>query len=333
MPARITDYASFVSDELQRLQPPQLTIERLSRTRLLVSFEANGRIARYRLLMFAVGETGRGRPDERRVEITSTYLGGLERDPTAHDVVLGVERDDAYLVGIDAGRLHHGGPTSNASTFVYTPGFDALKKRTYDAILNPSTLIPDERQVYIRPSFLIEYLGNVESLHRFGIVARGAGPATRVISPDDPDPPSNQTRLSFEDQVRLAMLKIEVGQAGERLALARERSRLIRTGKVPLADRVNWISQTRPFVGYDIASFTNLGAAQAVEVKSSTGAVNRFFISNNELKVAEKKRQSYTIVCVSNVFANPTFQDIIDPVTQISTGALIKISNGYVITL
>jgi hypothetical protein len=73
---------------------------------------------RYRLLVYAVSTSSRGRPDERRVEVTSTYLGGnLEEDATARDVVLGWEREAEVYVGIDSRRLTEGGESHNASTF------------------------------------------------------------------------------------------------------------------------------------------------------------------------------------------------------------------------
>jgi hypothetical protein len=136
MAAPVTDYASFVIDEIQtsKVKPSNVKIERVSRTRFLLSFETKGQLHRFRILMFAVGGTGRGQADERRIEITSTYTSGLPRNPAVIDIVLGVERHRALLVGIDAGRLQYGGPTSNASTFVYSAGFDSLTSKVHDVL-------------------------------------------------------------------------------------------------------------------------------------------------------------------------------------------------------
>jgi hypothetical protein len=287
--------------------------------------------------MFAVGGTGRGQADERRIEITSTYTSGLPRDPAVTDIVLGIKRDDALLVGIDAGRLHHGGPTSNASTFVYSTGFDSLRSKAHDVLINPSKLISDEHQIYMRPTFLFDYLLNVQSLHRLGVMPSDKGNSgvsgIKTVSPDDPTPPGKATKLTFEQQMRLAMLKIEVGQVGERKVLIWERRSLVNSGHPTLAKKVFWVSQTHPFVGYDISSFSQSGAREVIEVKSSTGNLKQFHFSNNELRVAEKRRGSYRIVCVSNVFEKPSFREIRDPASKLETGVLSKVPDGYIVKL
>jgi hypothetical protein len=189
----------------------------------------------------------------------------------------------------------------------------------------------------MRPSFLFNYLLNVQSLHRLGVMTSGADatnmPTGVTVSHDDHTEPSKATKLTFEQQMRLAMLKIEVGQVGERTVVVRERRRLISGGHPNLAARVRWVSQTHPYVGYDICSFAQNGKQEVVEVKSSTGSVQRFHFSNNELRVAEKKRASYRIVCVSNVFAKRSFYEIRDPATNLETGVLIKAPDGYIVTL
>jgi hypothetical protein len=339
MPTHVNDYANFVADKIEKSQSRSLkvSIERQSRTRLLLSIEDEGQLHRFRVLMFAVGGTGRGNADERRIEITSTYTSGLSRDPAIVDIVLGIERDRELLVGIDAGRLKHGGPTSNASTFVYSTGFDSLKSKTYDALINPSKLISDEHQIYMRPSFLMDYLLNVQSLHRLGLMTSGTSgttvPKSQIVSPDDPTEPGKATKLTFEQQMRLAMLKIEVGQLGERTVVARERRRLNSDGQPNLAVRVHWVSQTHPYVGYDISSFAQTGTREVVEVKSSTGTLKQFHFSNNELRVAERRRASYRIVCVSNVFEKPSFYEIRDPATKLDAGVISKVPDGYIVTL
>jgi hypothetical protein len=249
MQTPIYDYADFLMKEIKK-RPKNFSIislERESRTRVSFSFEKAGRQFRFRILMFAVGGTGRGRNDERRIEITSTYKSGLERYSSTIDIVLGIERDQGMLVGIDSRRLNFGGETSNASTFVYSTGFDPLATDAYEVIVNPSSLIVDEHQIYMRPSFLIDYLTNAQSLHHLGLAASSEVaaklPEEKTISPDDPTPPKKTVRLTFAQQIRLAMLKMEVGQSGERHATVRERKRLIDGGHPTLASRIKWISQ------------------------------------------------------------------------------------------
>ncbi len=339
MAAPIYDYANFLIKEIKKRRAnfSIISLERESRTRVSFSFEKSGIRFRFRILMFAVGGTGRGRSDERRIEITSTYKSGLERDSSTIDIVLGVEREHGVLVGIDARRLNFGGETSNASTFVYSTGFDSLANDTHEVIVNPSSLIVDEHQIYMKPSFLVDYLTDAQSLHHLGLAASSQNaaklPKEGIISPDDPTPPKKAVKMTFAQQVRLAMLKMEVGQSGERHATVRERKRLIDKGHPTLAAKIKWISQTHPFVGYDISSFAEDGKPELVEVKSSTGKLRRFHISNNELRVAEKLKLSYRIVCVSNVFEKPSFYEIRDPAGQLDAGALSKVADGYIISI
>lgn len=123
---------------------------------------------RYRLLLFAVGPSSRGRPAERRVEITSTYLSGrLDEDKTVRDVVLGWERKLEVYVGIDSRRLRAGGETHNASTFVSLTGIDQAPAAGGILVLpRPSDLFDAEYQAYFRPKGLAEYLMNVNRIHR-----------------------------------------------------------------------------------------------------------------------------------------------------------------------
>jgi hypothetical protein len=335
----IYDYANYVIEQIHKYKSKSVinSLERESRTRLSLSFEKAGKKFRFRILMFAVGGTGRGRDDERRIEITSTYDRGLKRDSSVIDIVLGVERHEGVLVGIDARRLNFGGPTSNASTFVYSAGFDSLKTHTHDVMVNPSSLIVDEHQIYMNPAFLIDYLTNAQSLHHLGVAASSEDaaelPERKTISPDDPTPPSTTAKLTFAQQIRLAMLKMEVGQAGERHAAVRERRRLIDVGHPSLAAKIRWVSQTHPYVGYDISSFAQDGKPEFVEVKSSTNKLKRFHFSNNELRVAEKLQISYRIVCVSNVFEKPSFYEIRNPAAQLEAGTLSKVADGYIISI
>lgn len=333
------DSGSFLIEQIKQHKSKSdiKSLKRDSRTRCSLAFEKAGKQFRFRIFLYAVGGTGRGRDTERRIEITSTYDRGLKRDPSVIDIVLGVERDLGALVGIDARRLNFGGPTSNASTFVYTAGFDSLRTHSHDVVVNPSSLIVDEHQIYMKPSFLIAYLTNAQSLHHLGVAASSEDaiklPKRKTISPDDPSPRPITTKLTFAQQIRLAMLKMEVGQTGERRVAVRERRRLINAGSPGLAAKIQWISQTHPYVGYDISSFGKNGKPEFVEVKSSTSEIKRFHFSNNELRVAEKLQNSYRIVCVSSVFESPSFYEIRNPAAQLEANALSKVADGYIISI
>jgi hypothetical protein len=55
--------------------------------------------------------SSRGRPEERRIEITSTYPKGLPHLAKFPDIVLGYDPITNLYVGVDPQRIEHGGPT------------------------------------------------------------------------------------------------------------------------------------------------------------------------------------------------------------------------------
>src|SRR2546426_19890 len=55
---------------------------------------------RVRLFVYKVTGSSRGKPDERRIEITSTYQKGLQRLRGYRDCVLGFDPDRNMFVGV-----------------------------------------------------------------------------------------------------------------------------------------------------------------------------------------------------------------------------------------
>jgi Domain of unknown function (DUF3883) len=299
----------------------------LSRTRLIVEIRSGKKISKFRILAFAIGGTGRGRSNERRLEITSTYEHALEPLTGVIDIVIGVERQHGLLVGIDADRLNFGGSTSNASTFVYTEGFDTLNIKSHDVRLTPSKLINDEKQVYMQPGFFADYVAGARAFHKFGVSTETGAP------PPDTLAEKPGLKLTLEDQVKLAMHKMEVGKRGEQVVHEREVTRL-RKKHSGWAERVEWTSQTYPYRGYDILSFDDKLAKIYLEVKSSTGTITSFHFTENEFRTAENLKDAYQIVCVSQVLSSsPDLYRIQNPVSLISAGKLKFIRDGLVIHL
>jgi hypothetical protein len=324
----IYDFSNYLTSLLEK-QLPRATFRctRLSRTRLMVEIKSGKKVLNFRILAFALGGTGRGRPNERRLEITSTYERALKPLSGVTDLVIGVERESGQLVGIDADRLNFGGPTSNASTFVYTEAFGTLKVKSHDVQLTPSKLISDEKQVYMRPGFLAEYIQGARGFHKIGVSTETGAP------PSDTIPEKPTVKLSFEEQLKLALHKMEIGKRGEQLVFEREISRLRKTHK-PLAGRVEWTSQSYPYRGYDIASFDEKEERIYLEVKSSTGVVTNFHFTENEFRTAERLKAAYEIVCVSRALSSsPDFLRIRNPVSQITSGKLEFIRDGLVVYL
>ena len=320
-----TQYADWIVAELAKAPHSDLVkVEKSASNRLTIQIKQGGHALRFRILFFAVGKAGRSNPLERRVEITSTYGGGLAALPGYVDVVFGVERVKRLLVGIDPRRLKHGGPTHNASTFVYLPSFDRLTVDDWFPLRTSTQLFESEYQIYLRPRFLVGYLKHYESFHKSGLVQLPSAPV-KEDNIDDLNLKSHSgatTKLTYAQQLELALKKMQLGRLGESVVFEAEKNRLIGAGVAELADKVNWVSQVQPYLGYDIASSSVDDKFECVEVKSSVNAVRSFFFTVNEMSVAEARGNAYRLVCVSNVMTQPTFQEFRNPMRMIAEGVL-----------
>ena len=89
-----------------------------------------------------------------------------------------------------------------------------------------------------------------------------------------------------------------LGQAGEERVFHHERSQLSACGRPDLSERVRWVSrEDGDGAGYDIASFTPSGSPRLIEVKTTNGWERTpFYISRNELEVANARRQEWSLV-------------------------------------
>ena len=99
----------------------------------------------------------------------------------------------------------------------------------------------------------------------------------------------------------------ELGQAGEELVFEHERRLLTDAGHPELAKRVRWVSEEEgDGAGYDIASFSRAGGSRLIEVKTTNGWDRTpFYISPNELEVAEQRRDEWRLLRVWNFSREP----------------------------
>ena len=119
---------------------------------------------------------------------------------------------------------------------------------------------------------------------------------------------SNQPPPEELEQMQLIARKVDVagrdernralGRAGEERALQHERAVLIQHSRDDLARRVRWVAEEDgDGAGYDIASFEPDGRARLVEVKTTNGWERTpFFISRNELEVANERRAEWRLL-------------------------------------
>jgi len=93
-----------------------------------------------------------------------------------------------------------------------------------------------------------------------------------------------------------------LGKAGEERVLEHERSVLTDAGRLDLARQIRWVSEEDgDGAGFDIASFTPEGHPRLIEVKTTNGWERTpFYISHNELAVADEQRDAWCLVRLWN---------------------------------
>ena len=98
-----------------------------------------------------------------------------------------------------------------------------------------------------------------------------------------------------------------LGRAGEERVVAHERSALKLADREDLARKVRWVSEDDgDGAGYDIASFTPDGRERLIEVKTTNGWERTpFYISRNELAVAEERRSEWCLFRLWNFSREP----------------------------
>jgi hypothetical protein len=139
---------------------------------------------RFRLFVYKVGGSSRNRPEERRIEITSTYQKGLERLRDYPDVVLGYSPDQKMFVGLDPQRIEFGGPTGNASSFVDSEGLSTSRSRGIAIAQRKANIFEAgvEYNAFLSPERLAEYFFNREAVHDGDYSGQGPFSGNRAAS-------------------------------------------------------------------------------------------------------------------------------------------------------
>lgn len=105
--------------------------------------------------------------------------------------------------------------------------------------------------------------------------------------------------------------KKTIGDIGEKIVMFLEKERLIKLGRIDLANQIEHVSKTTgDGLGYDIISFDNFNGSFEkiyIEVKTTTGNKNKpFDISINEVEVSEKLSDHFCIYRLFNIHQNIT---------------------------
>jgi hypothetical protein len=99
----------------------------------------------------------------------------------------------------------------------------------------------------------------------------------------------------------------QLGKAGEEFVLHQERRRLAECGRSDLAEKVHWTAEFEgDGAGYDILSFDRTGAERLLEVKTTCGGARTpFYLTRNELALAEERSSEFRLVRVHQFVNDP----------------------------
>jgi hypothetical protein len=107
----------------------------------------------------------------------------------------------------------------------------------------------------------------------------------------------------------------KLGRDGEELVFHYERQRLKQLDRPDLARKIRWISEELgDGAGYDILSFDTRGKERLLEVKTTVGAdVTPFYITRNELSVADERPDAFRLCRVFDFSAHPRMFELNPP--------------------
>ncbi len=108
---------------------------------------------------------------------------------------------------------------------------------------------------------------------------------------------SRKNHLKEEELFNRFLRQNEIGKKGEDIALEFEKNR-VRNFEPELVNKVKLISSEAVDKGYDIDSFNEDRSPRYIEVKTTETEEYRFFISRNELKVANLNVNNYWLYFV-----------------------------------
>ena len=199
----------------------------------------------------------------------------------------------------------------------------------YKPAFNFQTSLEDSVQRWIsrNPVWLNRLPGGQESLGQSDMAALWIGPAPTQSNEPPPEELGQMLRIARKfDVANRDARNRTLGRAGERKILEHERSVLKAAGRYDLMDKVRWVSEEDgDGAGYDIASFTPEGKPRLLEVKTTNGGWDRtpFYISRNELAVAEQSREHWSLLRIWNFYRGAKAFELLPPLeAHVSLSAL-----------
>lgn len=106
-----------------------------------------------------------------------------------------------------------------------------------------------------------------------------------------------------------------LGRAGEEFVVELERRQLAGFGRQDLSRKVRWVADEEgDGAGYDVLSFAPTGQERLLEVKTTNGSARTpFFLSRNELEVANERQEDWRIYRVHLFATSPRIFTVAPP--------------------
>lgn len=121
------------------------------------------------------------------------------------------------------------------------------------------------------------------------------------------EPIETYRRPTRRNYLELEQKNAELGRLGEQFAVQYERWRLAQEGKESLADKVEWVAETRgDGLGFDILSKNNNGTDRYIEVKTTKLSKHSpIFLTRNELKFSVENSSNFYLYRIFDFSVKP----------------------------
>lgn len=132
--------------------------------------------------------------------------------------------------------------------------------------------------------------------------------------------------VGLSNKKRRTQQSKKIGLAGEEYVYKYEYDKLLKLGKIDLANKIIKHFENYEYPGWDITSFDESGNEIYIEVKSSKGnIINQLEITDNEWNAANKENQKYYIYLVNNALNEniKIFEKIKNPAKLVQEGKIL----------
>lgn len=174
------DYTLLIARELTESGWELIRIPsggKLAPNRQLLVLETDKYEIRFRIFVYRIAKGARGRFNEYKIQITSTYpKGHVPRLRKYQDVVLGYFPQRNIFVGFDPRRMEFGGESGTSASYINGEGLtwesaDEIRILRHGARVLPGGI---EYHAFFKPPRLAEYLLNLGTIHAGTYAGHGA---------------------------------------------------------------------------------------------------------------------------------------------------------------